>query len=56
MFGKLVEGHDVLKKIENCGDKEGRPVVTVKITKCGEHQNDGQCSGLSNCEHAIVCL
>ncbi|KAK1375844.1 Peptidyl-prolyl cis-trans isomerase cyp5 [Heracleum sosnowskyi] len=44
VFGKLVEGHDVLKKIENCGDKEGKPVTTVKITKCGEDRNENQCS------------
>lgn len=35
MFGKLVHGHDVLKKIENVGDEDGRPSVTVKIVNCG---------------------
>ncbi|KAL8113571.1 uncharacterized protein LOC141663981 isoform X1 [Apium graveolens] len=44
VFGKLVEGHDVLKKIENFGDKQGKPVTTVKITKCGELPNENQCS------------
>ncbi|KAL1829352.1 peptidyl-prolyl cis-trans isomerase CYP95 [Daucus carota subsp. sativus] len=42
VFGKLVEGLDVLKRIESCGDKEGKPVVPVKITKCGEHRNENQ--------------
>lgn len=54
MFGKLVEGLDVLKRIESCGDKEGKPVVPVKITKCGEHRNENQYTGLSKCEYAVV--
>ncbi|PWA43390.1 cyclophilin-type peptidyl-prolyl cis-trans isomerase domain-containing protein [Artemisia annua] len=36
IFGKLVQGGDVLKKIENAGDEDGRPTVTVKIIYCGE--------------------
>lgn len=36
VFGKIVEGHDVLEKIENVGDEDGRPSVTVKIINCGE--------------------
>lgn len=36
VFGKLVQGHEVLKKIEDAGDEEGRPAVTVKIINCGE--------------------
>ncbi|KAK9068352.1 hypothetical protein SSX86_012463 [Deinandra increscens subsp. villosa] len=36
IFGKLVQGVDVLKKIENVGDGDGRPTVTVKIIYCGE--------------------
>lgn len=45
VFGKLVEGHEVLKKIENAGgDDEGRPTVTVKIIKCGEQENENQSS------------
>ncbi|KAF2303871.1 hypothetical protein GH714_024009 [Hevea brasiliensis] len=35
-FGKLVQGDEVLKKIESVGDEEGRPLVTVKIINCGE--------------------
>ena len=35
-FGKLVQGFEVLKKIENVGEVDGRPVVTVKIINCGE--------------------
>lgn len=36
MFGKLVQGSEVLKKIENVGDEDGIPAVTVKIINCGE--------------------
>ncbi|OWM75187.1 hypothetical protein CDL15_Pgr017430 [Punica granatum] len=40
VFGKLVRGHEVLKRIENVGDKEGKPTVTVKIINCGELSED----------------
>lgn len=40
-FGKLVQGYDVLKKIEDAGDEEGLPSVTVKIVNSGEH-NEGE--------------
>ena len=36
VFGKLVQGDEVLKNIEDAGDEEGRPTVTVKIVNCGE--------------------
>ena len=36
VFGKLVQGDKVLKNIEDVGDEEGRPAVTVKIVNCGE--------------------
>ncbi|KAK3023892.1 hypothetical protein RJ639_044514 [Escallonia herrerae] len=41
VFGKLVQGHEVLKKIESVGDEEGRPTVTVKIVNCGEYSEGG---------------
>lgn len=43
MFGKLVQGSEVLKKIENVGDEDGNgiPAVTVKIINCGEF-HDGE--------------
>ncbi|XP_038711017.1 peptidyl-prolyl cis-trans isomerase CYP95-like isoform X1 [Tripterygium wilfordii] len=40
VFGKLVKGDEVLKKIEDAGDEEGRPAVTVKVIKCGEFDED----------------
>ena len=35
-----MQGHNILKKIEDVGDEEGLPSVTVKIINCGEH-NEG---------------
>ncbi|KAL6545410.1 hypothetical protein OROGR_009284 [Orobanche gracilis] len=40
VFGKLVNGFEVLKKIENAGDENGRPAVTVKIINSGELNGD----------------
>ncbi|GMP94626.1 hypothetical protein CsSME_00044022 [Camellia sinensis var. sinensis] len=43
VFGKIVDGYKVLNKIENVGDHEGRPSVTVKIINCGEfHEGENQ--------------
>lgn len=40
VFGKLIQGKEVLKKIEHVGDEEGKPTVTVKIIRCGEYSGD----------------
>lgn len=46
VFGKLVQGLEVLKKIENAGD-EDRPAVTVKIVNSGEiHDSENHSSGI----------
>lgn len=39
VFGKLVNGQEVLKRIEDAGNEEGRPSVTVKIINSGELDN-----------------
>ncbi len=36
VFGKVVEGMDVLKKIEDCGTPGGMPTVNVAVDACGE--------------------
>ena len=36
VFGKMIEGDDVLNRIEACGTKNGRPTKRVQITNCGE--------------------
>ena len=36
VFGKVIKGQELLKKIENCGTESGKPKVPVKITGCGQ--------------------
>ncbi|KAK7245424.1 hypothetical protein RIF29_40270 [Crotalaria pallida] len=36
VFGKVVQGMDILKKIELVGTSDGKPIRLVKITDCGE--------------------
>lgn len=50
VFGKLVQGHEVLKKIENAGDEDGNPTVLVKVINCGEH-NEGNDYGRTSLEY-----
>jgi peptidylprolyl isomerase len=35
-FGEVVAGWDVVKKIEDVGDEDGKPAKKVVITKCAE--------------------
>ena len=36
VFGQVVEGMEIVKKIEACGSQSGAPRETVTITDCGE--------------------
>lgn len=36
VFGHVISGMDVVKKIEKCGTKNGKPTETVTIVTCGE--------------------
>ena len=36
VFGKIIQGMDVLKKIASCGSITGVPTRTVRIETCGE--------------------
>ena len=36
VFGKVLEGEDVVKRIEEQGTSGGTPKSTVTITDCGE--------------------
>jgi len=35
VFGKIINGYDVVKQIESFGSTEGNPTIDVIITKCG---------------------
>ena len=36
VFGKVIEGMDVVKKIEEMGSRNGQPKIKVVITNCGQ--------------------
>lgn len=36
VFGKVVEGIDVVKKMEACGDDNGKPSSKIVIADCGQ--------------------
>lgn len=38
VFGHVISGMDVLKRMERCGTKSGTPTETVVIAACGEIQ------------------
>ena len=35
VFGTVIDGWDVVKKIEDCGSSSGKPSTRVVITSCG---------------------
>lgn len=36
VFGKVVEGMDVVKKLEGQGTQSGKPAAALRIADCGE--------------------
>ncbi|XP_060062738.1 peptidyl-prolyl cis-trans isomerase E-like isoform X2 [Ylistrum balloti] len=36
VFGKVIEGYDIVRKMEACGTKSGKPTDKISITNCGE--------------------
>lgn len=36
MFGKVVQGMDVVKRLEQLGTRDGKPTGLAKIVNCGE--------------------
>jgi len=36
VFGKVISGHEVVKKIESYGTQNGRPKAKVAISACGQ--------------------
>jgi peptidylprolyl isomerase len=39
VFGELVQGEEVLEKIEGVGSRDGKPKEQIKIEDCGEVKN-----------------
>ena len=37
VFGRVIKGYDIVRKIEECGDELGRPTKKVIISGCGIH-------------------
>ena len=42
VFGRVIEGMDVVKKIETMGTRSGRPKAKITIFDCGEIKTNGQ--------------
>jgi len=40
VFGQVVSGWDVMKKIEACGTRTGKPMTKIKIAECGCYKLD----------------
>ena len=36
VFGQVIEGYEVVKKIERYGSQSGKPSKTVTIVDCGQ--------------------
>ncbi|XP_052776083.1 peptidyl-prolyl cis-trans isomerase E-like [Mya arenaria] len=36
VFGKVIEGMDVVRRMEKCGSKSGKPTEKITIANCGE--------------------
>ena len=41
VFGKMLDGGDVLDRIEQCGSRNGKPTKAVRIVDCGELDANG---------------
>lgn len=37
VFGRVIKGYDVVKKMEMCGDSLGKPTKQVMIAECGQY-------------------
>lgn len=36
VFGRVVQGHNIVKLMERCGTEDGEPQAKVVITECGQ--------------------
>jgi hypothetical protein len=42
IFGKVLEGYDVVKSVESLGTASGKPSTVVTIVDCGILENSGK--------------
>lgn len=56
MFGKLVHGLDVLRKIEDADDGDGKPNVTVKIINCGVFDGGKILHLVANTQRVVILI
>jgi cyclophilin family peptidyl-prolyl cis-trans isomerase len=47
VFGTVLDGWDVVKRIESCGSRSGKPTANVRITAAGLLPTDDDSSGRS---------
>jgi cyclophilin family peptidyl-prolyl cis-trans isomerase len=45
VFGTVLDGWDVVKRIESCGSRSGKPTANVRITAAGLLLNDDDSNG-----------
>ena len=36
VFGRVLQGQDIVRKMESCGTEEGEPRATIVIADCGQ--------------------
>lgn len=53
VFGKVVKGMDILKKMEQVGSADGKPSELVKIVDCGE-TSDSKTNGKTGDDKGII--
>lgn len=56
VFGKVVHGMGILKKIEQVGTDSGKPVRPVKIVDCGETSESNTCGAVAVEKGVLVCF
>lgn len=38
VFGQVIQGMEVVKKVEACGTKSGKPTKRIEISNCGIYE------------------
>jgi len=54
VFGRVIEGHEVVEAMERCGTENGKPRAKVVIQNCGELQ-EGELAATQECDEKECC-